>query len=412
MWRIKNKLISENQHLSADFENCGGKDMLESLISAGTVKQLLGWERSRADAVAWSYDMAGHAKKCEERCKEEKIDHFYKVFTPCMEDHQVKDEELETVEELSNGLEMPVPSTHRQTRHFMVCTSADPSVGVWEQLHCFFLAGGVLEEGGGRRDRALNRRRQAGSRLEPGQELSSNGITHLTNAWPDEFRTFTSKPVTDNIVMWETISWMKRTAVSHSSTEAAIISLDAGVRLEGIPGLNFWDMVTDVSEPAAGSDPMHNIEPQRQHLSWRIRVYQTALTMFFQTHTSPAKERLFFFEDNDAVIKMIIKGPRRSMRHISRIRVNLDRLFDRINLDPGIQITCGNTSKQIADILTKGSSTRDRWTQLTNVHFDDTTYALMHISFGVFICTEVWEDVEASSTTYHRNRHSQTKAGA
>ena len=78
------------------------------------------------------------------------------------------------------------------------------------------------------------------------------------------------------------------------------------------------------------------------------------------------------------------------MKHISRThRVNLDRLFDWINLDPGIQITCGTTSKQIADILTKGSSTRDRWTQLTNVHFDDPTYALMQISFGVFICTEV-----------------------
>ena len=50
------------------------KDLLESLISAGIVKQLLGWERSRADAVAWSYDMAGHAKKCEERYNEEKIE--------------------------------------------------------------------------------------------------------------------------------------------------------------------------------------------------------------------------------------------------------------------------------------------------------------------------------------------------
>ena len=37
------------------------KDLLESLISAGTVKQLPGWESSHADTVARSYDMEGHA---------------------------------------------------------------------------------------------------------------------------------------------------------------------------------------------------------------------------------------------------------------------------------------------------------------------------------------------------------------
>ena len=44
---------------------------------------------------------------------------------------------------------------------------------------------------------------------------------------------------------------------------------------------------------------------------------------------------LYVFEDNEAVIKMIIKGRRPTMRHVSRThRVALDWLFDRINLDP------------------------------------------------------------------------------
>ena len=48
---------------------------------------------------------------------------------------------------------------------------------------------------------------------------------------------------------------------------------------------------------------------------------------------------LHIFEDNEAVIKMIIKGRRTTMRHVSRThRVALDSLFDRINLDPKIQI--------------------------------------------------------------------------
>ena len=39
------------------------------------------------------------------------------------------------------------------------------------------------------------------------------------------------------------ISWMckKETSVSHSSTEAEIISLDAGLRMDGIPALTLWD---------------------------------------------------------------------------------------------------------------------------------------------------------------------------
>ena len=44
---------------------------------------------------------------------------------------------------------------------------------------------------------------------------------------------------------------------------------------------------------------------------------------------------LFVFEDNEAVIKMIMKGRSPTMRHVSRThRVALDWLFDRINLDP------------------------------------------------------------------------------
>ena len=44
------------------------------------------------------------------------------------------------------------------------------------------------------------------------------------------------------------ISWMckKQTSVSHSSTESEIISLDAGLRLDGIPALDFWDLIVAV----------------------------------------------------------------------------------------------------------------------------------------------------------------------
>ena len=44
------------------------------------------------------------------------------------------------------------------------------------------------------------------------------------------------------------ISWMckKQTAVSHSSTESEIISLDTGLRLDGLPALEVWDLIVSV----------------------------------------------------------------------------------------------------------------------------------------------------------------------
>ena len=44
------------------------------------------------------------------------------------------------------------------------------------------------------------------------------------------------------------ISWMckKQTSVSHSSAESEIISLDTGLRLDGIPALDLWDLIVAV----------------------------------------------------------------------------------------------------------------------------------------------------------------------
>ena len=77
---------------------------------------------------------------------------------------------------------------------------------------------------------------------------------------------------------------------------------------------------------------------------------------------------LYIFEDNEAVIKMIIKERSPTMRHVSRthrvVLDCLDWLIDRINLDPKIQITYIDTKNQLADILTKGNFARDEWDHL------------------------------------------------
>ena len=82
-------------------------------------------------------------------------------------------------------------------------------------------------------------------------------------------------------------------------------------------------------------------------------------------NSSHQEALLYVFVDNEAVIKMIINGRSQTMRHVSRThRVALDWLFDRINLDPKIQIKYIDTKNQLADILTKGIFKRDEWNHL------------------------------------------------
>ena len=79
------------------------------------------------------------------------------------------------------------------------------------------------------------------------------------------------------------------------------------------------------------------------------------------------------------MIKMIIKGRSPTMRHVSRThRFARDWLFDRINLDPKIQIKYVDTKNQLADIMSKGSFTHDEWCNLLR---------LFHIMiFTLFSC--------------------------
>ena len=96
-------------------------------------------------------------------------------------------------------------------------------------------------------------------------------------------------------------------------------------------------------------------------------------------NSSRQEALLYVFEDNEALIKMIFKGRSPTMRHVSRThRVALDWLFDRTNLDPKIQIKYIDTKNQLADILTKGNFTRDKWNHplcLFNIsHFSSTNW--------------------------------------
>ena len=167
------------------------------------------------------------------------------------------------------------------------------------------------------------------------------------------------------------ISWMckKQTSVSQCSTESEIISLGAGLRLDGIPVLDLWDLIVAVLHGNKNQsyqergDPSKS--PTRNKIHGKIDDLDNVDFISSNVNSSRKEALLYTFEDNEAVIKTIIKGRSPAMRHVSRThRVALDWLFDRINLDPKIQITYIDTKNQLADILTKENFTRDEWSHL------------------------------------------------
>ena len=125
------------------------------------------------------------------------------------------------------------------------------------------------------------------------------------------------------------ISWMckKQTSVSHSSTESDIISLDAGLRMDGIPALVLWDLIVTVlgnthqndqerGDPCTGlvRAAPHKLST-RKSISGKIDDLNNVNLVSSNANSSREEAMLYIFEDNEAVIKMIIKGRIPTMRH-------------------------------------------------------------------------------------------------
>ena len=109
-------------------------------------------------------------------------------------------------------------------------------------------------------------------------------------------------------------SWMcqKQSSFSHSSKESEIISLDAGLRFDGIPTLDLWDLIVTVLHgntvqiPAVvnGDKDYGSNKRSRRVVNVLDNVDLVPLNVQF----SHQEALLYVFEDNEAVSKMIIKG--------------------------------------------------------------------------------------------------------
>ena len=158
------------------------------------------------------------------------------------------------------------------------------------------------------------------------------------------------------------------------------LSLDTGLRSDGLPALELWDLIVSV---------LGNVSRVSDR-SWKLESDD------YKHHKSHNK--IDVTRDIDAVpsivqsarqeASLVVRvwrqwscnqdgGRSLTMRHVSRThRVALDWLFDRINLNPKIQIKYIDTKNQLADILTKGNFTRDEWNHVLNLlnisHFSST----------------------------------------
>ena len=162
----------------------------------------------------------------------------------------------------------------------------------------------------------------------------------------------------------------KQTPVTRSSTECEIISLDAGLRMDGIPALDLWNLVVEVlrystnqvqrNQERARRDLQHT-KPSSRHTNTqtKTRIQNENLELsnvdFVSSNVKSFRSGavLYIFEDNEAVIKMIIKGRSPTTRHVSRTRiVAFGWLFGRINVDPKIQIRYVDTKNEMANMFT------------------------------------------------------------
>ena len=123
--------------------------------------------------------------------------------------------------------------------------------------------------------------------------------------------------------------------------------------MDGISALDLWDLIvavlgnTNQSHKEQGDpfmkkrevrSPPHTIQKRKQSQGV-INDLDNVDFIPSNVQSSHQEALLYALEDNEAVIKMIFKGRSPTMKHVSRThRVALDWLFDRINLDPKIQI--------------------------------------------------------------------------
>jgi len=329
---------------------------------------------SMPETKAWIYNMEGHAKQCVQRYLEfsnKDVSSLKPVATPCTDDHQFAPEDFTTKGELApvaSRIVLKAFYLARMNRLDILWTinNLARKVTKWD-VSC-----------DKRLHRLISYMHHHGDLVQlnwVGDKPEDCKIALFVDAsFAGEIED--SKSTTGAILVligpntFVPLFWLckKQGAVSHSSSEAEVIALEAALRTEGIPALNLWEEILEMfsKDKNVGSDSKPDLKAAPKDEDQIIQDILASVDYVPKTiPRSSGKAKILCLEDNEAVIKMTIKGRSPSMRHLSRThRVDLDWLFERFRDDPGVSIKYINTKIQIADILTKGSFTAEMWNKL------------------------------------------------
>ena len=266
MWKLLNKEVDlgeptsflDHVYLGCTQRQCqiskdivdNHRTMFESRISTEGKEKLPFPQNLRISS--WSYDMESHAKKCVERYCElanKSTQQLYKVSTPCIDDHHYKEEEMKSVGELSQVCSQIVLKCLYLTRIgrpdiLWSVNKLARSITKWTKacvkrlnrlisyIHHTCEYRQYCHVGNTAKQCRLGLFQDSDFAGDLEDSKSTSGGTLCIFGSP----TFVPR------------SWMckKQTAVSHSSTESEIISLDAGLRLDGLLALELWDLIVSV----------------------------------------------------------------------------------------------------------------------------------------------------------------------
>ena len=192
--------------------------------------------------------MEGHAKKCVERYCElanKTTQQLYKVSIPCLDDHHFKDEENGSVGELSHVCSQIV------LKCFFLARIGRPDI-LWSMNK---LARAVTKWTKACDKRLARLISYIHHTCETRQYC--HVVKHSTpmQTWMFRDSDFAGDPEDSKSTSSGVLcifgsqtfvprSWMckKQTSVSHSTTEAELVSLVAGLRMDGVPALDLWDL--------------------------------------------------------------------------------------------------------------------------------------------------------------------------
>ena len=95
----------------------------------------------------------------------------------------------------------------------------------------------------------------------------------------------------------------KQTAVSHSSRESEIISLDIGLRLYGLLALKLWDLIVSVfgniSHVSDRTEKLVNGENKHHKSHNKIDVMEDIDSVPSNVQSARQEALLYVFEDNE-----------------------------------------------------------------------------------------------------------------